>query len=87
MKRTLALVIGVVALMLPGAAFAANSATCQAYNPQTCSTNANSTVQATTASTAATLPFTGLNVGLLVLGGGTLLGAGLVVRRLSRNSE
>ena len=86
MKRTLALVIGVVALMLPGAAFAAGSATCQAYNPQTCSTNANSTVQATTA-TAKTLPFTGLNVGLLVLGGGTLLGAGLVVRRLSRNVE
>jgi hypothetical protein len=86
MKRTLALVIGVVALMLPGAVFAAGSATCQAYNPQTCSANANSNVQATTA-TGSTLPFTGLNVGLLVLGGGTLLGAGLVVRRLSRSTD
>ena len=84
MKRTLALVIGVVALMLPGGAFAASSATCQAYNPQTCATSANSTTQATSTST---LPFTGLNVGLLVLGGGTLLGAGLVVRRLSRRFD
>jgi hypothetical protein len=84
MKRTLALVIGVVALMLPGAAMAASSATCQAYNPQTCSTNANSTVASTTSST---LPFTGLNVGLLVLGGGTLLGAGLVVRKLSHRFD
>jgi hypothetical protein len=81
MKRTLALVIGVIALMLPGGALAASSATCQAYNPQTCSTNANSTVQATTKSSQ--LPFTGLNVGLLVLGGGALLGAGLVTRKLS----
>ena len=86
MKRTLALVVGVVVLMLPGAALAAGrSSTCQAYNPQTCSTNANSTTQATT--TSAQLPFTGLNVDLLVLAGGTLLGAGLVVRRLSRRLD
>jgi hypothetical protein len=30
------------------------------------------------------LPFTGLDVVLLVAGGGTLLAAGFVVRRLSR---
>ncbi|MBV9801798.1 MAG: hypothetical protein JO130_01345 [Solirubrobacterales bacterium] len=40
---------------------------------------------ATTANSAGTLPFTGLDVVLLVAGGGTLLGAGFVVRRLSRN--
>ena len=33
---------------------------------------------------AGTLPFTGLDVVLLVAGGGTLLAAGFVVRRLSR---
>jgi hypothetical protein len=33
------------------------------------------------------LPFTGLDVGLLVIGGAGLLGAGLVVRRVSRRSE
>jgi hypothetical protein len=37
-----------------------------------------------TADSAGTLPFTGLDVVLLVAGGGTLLAAGFVVRRLSR---
>jgi hypothetical protein len=44
----------------------------------------NATTPATNASSAGTLPFTGLDVVLLVVGGGTLLAAGFVVRRLSR---
>jgi hypothetical protein len=45
---------------------------------------AETTTPVTTESSEGTLPFTGLDVALLVIGGGTLLGAGLVVRRLSR---
>lgn len=81
MKRISALVGVVLALLVPTAAFAsAGSSTCQAYSPQTCTP-----VGSTTATTSSgTLPFTGLDIVLLVAGGGTLLGAGFVVRRLSR---
>jgi hypothetical protein len=88
MKRITALVgiLGALAFALPGAALA--SSTCQAYNPQLCSSvgsnNTSTGSGSTNASSAATLPFTGLDVVLLVAGGGTLLGAGFVVRRLSR---
>jgi hypothetical protein len=80
MKRIVALVAG-IALMLPGVALAEGGSTCQSYNPQLCSVSSN-TAQRTTAST---LPFTGLDVVLLAVGGGALLGAGLVIRRLSRD--
>jgi hypothetical protein len=98
MKRISALVgvLGVLALAIaPGAALASSS-TCQAYSPQApCSsvgnTNVSTTspgstaaVNATNASSTGTLPFTGLDVVLLVAGGGTLLAAGFVVRRLAR---
>lgn len=89
MKRicTLVGVLGVLLLMAPSAAFASSS-TCQAYSPQTCSSTGNTsagsgTTSATNAASTGTLPFTGLDVVLLLAGGGTLLGAGLVVRRLS----
>jgi hypothetical protein len=82
MKRIVTLMVG-IALMLPATALAAGSSTCQSYNPQLCSVNTNSNNDATT-SAQSTLPFTGLDVVLLAAGGGTLLGAGLVVRRLSR---
>jgi hypothetical protein len=93
MKRISALV-GVLALLvlaIPSIALASSS-TCQGYNSQTCSSvsngsagSGNSPTTATTAATSSgTLPFTGLDVFLLVAGGGTLLGAGFVVRRLSR---
>jgi hypothetical protein len=92
MKRFAALVgvLGLLAFVLPGAALA--SSTCQAYNPQLCSsvgsnnTSTGSGTGATSASESSTgtLPFTGLDVVLLVAGGGTLLAAGFVVRRLSR---
>jgi hypothetical protein len=93
MKRISALVgvLGLLVLAIPGIAVAASSSTCQAYGPQTCSSVSNGNVSTgstpgTTANAASsgTLPFTGLDVALLVAGGGTLLGAGFVVRRLSR---
>lgn len=76
--------VAAIALMLPGAAMAASSSTCQAYNPQLCN---NIPGNQTRTASAGTLPFTGLDLVLLVAGGGTLLCGGLVVRRLSRNLD
>ena len=92
MKRISALVgvLGVLALAVaPSAALA--SSTCQGYSPQTpCSSVGSGNVSTGPGATEAantssgTLPFTGLDVVLLVAGGGTLLAAGFVVRRLAR---
>lgn len=92
MKRIVILVAAVALLALPGGALAAGSSTCQSYNAQLCQVASNTTSRTTspsgvTSNTASTLPFTGLDVGLLVAGGGVLLGAGLLVRRLSREVE
>lgn len=102
MKRIVALVVG-VALMLavPSVALATGGSTCASYNGQTCNVASNTasrspastaadtanTTEAANASTASTLPFTGLDVVFLAVGGGVLLGAGLVVRRISRGLE
>jgi hypothetical protein len=94
MKRISMLVgvLGVLALCIPSIAVAASS-TCQAYGPQTCSSVGSGNVSngtspggtaTTDANSSGTLPFTGLDVVLLVAGGGTLLAGGFVVRRLSR---
>ncbi|HTP20004.1 MAG TPA: hypothetical protein VMJ65_10400 [Solirubrobacteraceae bacterium] len=90
MKRFSALVgiITALALMVPASALASSS-TCQGYSQQTCgSVNSGTSGTgpgSTTATTASgSLPFTGLDVVLLVVGGGALLSAGFVVRRLSR---
>ncbi len=81
MKRIATLLVGISLMLAPSAALASSSSTCQAYNPQLCSNvGAAST-------TSGTLPFTGLDVVLLAAGGGMLLGAGLVVRRLSRRLD
>ncbi|HUA45078.1 MAG TPA: hypothetical protein VMA77_07615 [Solirubrobacteraceae bacterium] len=90
MKRIATLVGIVLALsVIPGTAMAAGNSTCQAYSPQLCSSVGSSNTSSgsgtgTNASSTGTLPFTGLDVVLLVAGGGTLLAAGFVVRRLSR---
>lgn len=87
MKRIVGL-IACFALMLPGVALAQGGSTCQSYNPQLCSSVSSNSAQRTGSSastSASTLPFTGLDVVLLAVGGGALLGAGLVVRRLSRD--
>jgi len=85
MKRIAMLVAVVGVLLLPGAA-SANS-TCQQYSSQSCTPNSLSRTVASTTASRGTLPFTGLDVFLLAAGGGTLLGAGLLVRRLSRGVE
>jgi hypothetical protein len=84
MKRIAALVL-TIALMAPATALAAGGSTCQAYSGQTC--NVVSTSQQTVATGAThsdTLPFTGLDVVLLLVGGGTLIASGLVVRAITR---
>lgn len=68
-----------MAVLLPGSALA-QSSTCQAYNPQMCTVGTG----ASSSSASATLPFTGLDLLLLAVGGGILLITGLVVRRLAR---
>jgi hypothetical protein len=75
-KRIATLVI-TLALMAPATALAQGSSTCQAYNPQTC----NALTQSTS---SGSLPFTGLDMVLLVIGGGTLLATGMVLRRFTR---
>ncbi len=88
MKRIAALIVSLGLLVLPATAMASGSSTCQSYNPQLCTVVSNTATQTTTTPvTTSTLPFTGLDVVLLAVGGGTLLGAGLVVRRLSRGLE
>jgi hypothetical protein len=83
MRRITTLGAILIALLVPATAFAQGSSTCQAYNPQLCSSVSNTTASSTTGS----LPFTGVDVVLLVAGGGSLLAAGFVVRRLSRRTD
>jgi hypothetical protein len=80
MKRIAAVTTGLALAAAPSTALAQQGATCQAYNPQLCTVSS----QGGTTSSAGTLPFTGVDVGLLALGGGGLLGAGLVARGVSR---
>ena len=82
MKRIVTLVVVGVALIVPTAALAQESSTCQAYNEQICSEVSNTAT--TAAENNGTLPFTGVDVVLLAVGGGALLGSGFVVRRVSR---
>jgi hypothetical protein len=86
MKKIVALIVG-LALMAPSAALAQGGSTCQSYNPQLCSVSSNTQAKTTATTSASTLPFTGLDVLLLAAGGGALLGAGLLVRRLSRDFD
>jgi hypothetical protein len=97
MRATTTALITAFALLVPGSALAASS-TCQAYNPQalctvlgsnktkTTSTSPTRTVVSNAAGSS-TLPFTGLDAGLLVVGGIGLLGAGLVLRRTVGRTE
>ena len=81
MRRIATLTVAIaLMLMAPASAFASSS-TCQAYNPETCPVQNG---QQSSVSSG-TLPFTGLDIVLLVAGGGVLLGAGFLVRRVSRN--
>lgn len=91
MKRLVALMVCVGALAF-GASIAQASSTSCSYGlckvqSVTSTRSPASTTQATSNSTvnatASSLPFTGLDLGLLAAGGVGLLGAGLIVRRLS----
>ncbi|MEA2211406.1 MAG: hypothetical protein QOF83_1354 [Solirubrobacteraceae bacterium] len=86
MKRVVALIIA-CALMAPASALAEDSSSCGSYNPPAlCSVTAQKTTT-TDPTAASTLPFTGLDAILLAVGGATLLGAGAVVRVLSRRMD
>jgi predicted S18 family serine protease len=68
----------ILASIAPAVADASGGSTCSTYNPQNCTT------PTTTTTTTTTLPFTGLDIALLVVGGIVLVGAGLLVRTASR---
>jgi hypothetical protein len=86
LKRVIALIIA-LALMAPASAFASGGSSCSSYNsPALCSVSASKTTN-TSANAASTLPFTGLDAILLAAGGATLLGAGAVIRVLSRRMD
>jgi hypothetical protein len=79
MKRFATLLVGLALMMAPSSAFAQGTSECQTYGPETCGVSASNS--------AGTLPFTGVDVGLLVVVGGGLAGAGFAMRRVSRRSE
>jgi hypothetical protein len=89
MKRFATMLVGLALILAPSSAIAQGTSECQTYGSETCNiatSNSNSDATATT-SAGATLPFTGIDVGLLVVVGGGLLGAGFAVRRASRRTD
>jgi hypothetical protein len=75
MKRfATSLLVGLALMVAPSSAFAQGSSECQTYGPETCNVTTSN----------GTLPFTGIDVGLLAVVGTGLLGTGFAVRRLSR---
>lgn len=83
MKRIASLVL-MIALMIPATALASSSSTCQGYKRQTCNVLSTTQPSGPGATQSDSLPFTGLDVVLLLVGGGTLIATGLVVRALTR---
>lgn len=87
MKR-LAVLAASLSFMVAAPAMAAESSTCPAYHPDCNNISHYGTTPITTGTTSSgTLPFTGLDVGLLVAGGGSLLGIGFILRRTSKRPE
>jgi hypothetical protein len=102
MKRTVAL-LTCLALMIPGAAVASANATGSGYghpavksvtsthhSSPSSSPSSSPTVSATSATgttQTGSLPFTGLDVGGLAAGAVLLLGAGLMLRRVSATNR
>jgi hypothetical protein len=85
MKRIATLLVGLALMLAPSSAFASGTSECQTYGPETCNVASSNSNVTTTA--GSTLPFTGLDVGLVVLVGGGFLGAGVAVRRISRRTN
>ncbi len=73
MKRFIILLVGLAVMIGPSSAFAVTSQ-CQTYGSETCTVGHTA---------SGTLPFTGLNAGLVALVGSGLIGTGFVVRRRS----
>jgi hypothetical protein len=94
MKRIVALMAS-FAMLIPGAAVASANSTSSSYgqhNVQSViATRSPATTVANTTTSSATsagsLPFTGLDIGALALGGVMLLGAGVAVRRMSATDK
>src|SRR5579875_4026293 len=97
MKRIVALLTS-LALLIPGAAVASANSTTAGYShhgavkhvtasrkPSTTSTSPS--VSNTTTTQTGSLPFTGLDVGVLAAGAVLLLGAGIVLRRVSATDQ
>ena len=83
MKRIATMLAALAVMLAPGSALA-QSSTCQAYNPQVCNessgTEGTSPAATSGVTSTGTLPFTGLDVGLLAVTGGGLLVGGVIVR-------
>jgi hypothetical protein len=87
MKRIVALLI-CIAVLIPGAATALANSSQSSYGQsdvQSVSGSRSSAASSPSTNSASTgsLPFTGLDVGALAVGGIVLLGAGIAVRRMS----
>lgn len=81
MKRVLLIAMLVAALAAP-AALADNGSSKAGYGGQ-----AQVQDEVTKSDGGGTLPFTGADLGLLVVGGGLFAGAGLAMRRVGRNRK
>ena len=79
MKR-IATVLAALSVLLSPASALAQSSTCQAYNPQLCNVIGGADGTSSGATSTGTLPFTGIDVGLLVVGAAVLLIVGVIVR-------
>jgi hypothetical protein len=78
-----------IAVFAVAPSFASASTTSDAYQHQASAALATGSADPGTNAQngATTLPFTGLDIAVLVLGGGCLLGVGVMVRRMSARLE
>ena len=79
MKR-IATVLAALSVLLSPASALAQSATCQAYDPQLCGVIGGAEGTSSSATATGTMPFTGLDVVLLVGVAAAFLVVGVVVR-------
>lgn len=86
MKRIVAVVCA-MSLFAFVPSLASASTTSDAYQHQAAALSAENTNESTSAANETTLPFTGIDVAVLVIGGTCLLGFGVLVRRVSARLE